>query len=111
MPKPGDVVTVDFPGAQGINRRPVVIVSSDAYHATRPDVILAVLTTNIAASSAPTDYILQEWRAAGLNNPSVFRVFLATMSASSIMPIGHLSERDWLQIQICLRKAIAVNEK
>ena len=44
MPKPGDVVTVDFPGAQGIKRRPVVIVSSDVYHATRPDVILAVLT-------------------------------------------------------------------
>lgn len=65
MPKPGDVVTVDFPGAQGIKRHPVVIVSSDAYHSTRPDVILAVLTTNIAASIAPTDYVLQEWRASG----------------------------------------------
>lgn len=111
MPKPGDVVTVDFPGAQGIKRRPVVIVSSDAYHSTRPEVILAVLTTNIAASIALTNYVLQEWRAAGLHSPSVFRAFLATMPAASIMPIGHLSERDWLQIQIRLKTAIAVNEK
>ena len=61
MPKPGGVVTVDFPGAQGIKRRPVVVVSSDAYHASRPDVILAVLTTNIAASTTPPDYVLQDW--------------------------------------------------
>jgi hypothetical protein len=33
------------------------------------------------------------------------------MPAASIMPIGHLSERDWLQIQIRLKNAIAVNEK
>ena len=96
MPKPGDVVTVDFPGAQGIKRRPVVIVSSDAYHSTQPDVILAVLTSNIAASTAPTDYVLHEWRAADLHGPSVFRAFLATLPVASIMPIGHLSERDWL---------------
>ena len=60
MPKSGDVVTVDFPGAQGTKRRPVVIVSSNANHASRPDVILPVMTTNITASTAPTDYVLQE---------------------------------------------------
>jgi mRNA interferase MazF len=34
MLKPGDVVTVEFPGAQGIKRRPAVVVSSDVYHNT-----------------------------------------------------------------------------
>lgn len=60
MPKPGDVVTVDFPGAQGIKRRPTVVVSTDTYHNARPDVILGVLTTQVAKATAPTDYVLQD---------------------------------------------------
>jgi len=31
--KPGDIVTVDFPGVTGIKRRPAVVLSSAAYHA------------------------------------------------------------------------------
>jgi len=53
MAKPGDVVTVDFPGALGIKRRPAVVVSTDTYHTTRPDVILAVLTSRVAGATAP----------------------------------------------------------
>ncbi len=67
MPKPGDVVTVDFPGAMGLKRRPVVVVSSVQYHRERPDVIVAVLTTNTAAATATTDYILQDWHSSGLH--------------------------------------------
>ena len=45
MLKPGDVVIVDFPGVMGIERRPAVIVSSDAYHSARPDVIVGLITS------------------------------------------------------------------
>lgn len=45
MINPGAVVTVDFPGATGVKRRPAVVVSSDAYHQQRPDVILGVVTS------------------------------------------------------------------
>ena len=83
MANPGDVVTVDFPGATGVKRRPAVIVSTAAYHAARPDVILGLLTTQTAKAIGPTDYLLQDWAAAGLHNPSVFRAFLATLAASS----------------------------
>ena len=37
--RPGDIVTIDFPGVQGIKRRPAVIVSSSIYHRHHPDVI------------------------------------------------------------------------
>jgi mRNA interferase MazF len=60
MPEPGDVVTVDFVGATGVKRRPAVVVSSRLYHAHRPDLILAVLTTQVATATAPTDYVLQD---------------------------------------------------
>lgn len=107
MPKSGDVVTVDFPGAQGIKRRPAVVVSTDTYHQTRPDVILGLLTTQIDSATAPTDYILQEGASAGLRRSSAFRAFLVTMPVSSIKPVGHLSNQDWRQIQERLKRAVA----
>ncbi|HEX9900475.1 MAG TPA: type II toxin-antitoxin system PemK/MazF family toxin [Candidatus Methylomirabilis sp.] len=106
--QPGDVVTVDFPGAVGVKRRPAVIVSTATYHATRPDVVLGLLTSQTAGATGPTDYILQDWPAAGLRSPSAFRAFFATLPVASIGIIGHLSERDWREIQARLRIALAV---
>ena len=76
MPEPGDVVTVDFVGATGVKRRPAVVVSSRLYHAHRPDLILAVLTTQVTTVTAPTDYVLQDWAAAGLRRPLAFCAYL-----------------------------------
>jgi mRNA interferase MazF len=76
VPSPGDVVVVDFVGATGVKRRPAVVVSSDIYHAHRPDLIVCLLTTQTPGVLAPTDYALQDWSAAGLRAPSVFRVYM-----------------------------------
>ena len=57
---PGDVVTVDFPGALGVKRRPAVVVSTQTYHTTRTDVVLCLLTSQTAGATGPTDYILQD---------------------------------------------------
>src|SRR5262245_56987252 len=73
--KPGDVVVIDFLGAAGINRRPAVVLSSEAYHSTRPDVILGSLTSHVAGSIGPTDYVLVDWAVALLRLPSLFRSF------------------------------------
>jgi mRNA interferase MazF len=108
MVKPGDVVTVDFPGVTGIKRRPAVVVSADTYHRTRPDAILGLLTSQVAAATGPTDCVLQDWQTAGLRSPSAFRAFLATLPTASLMTIGHLSDQDWQEVQGCLRVALAV---
>jgi mRNA interferase MazF len=108
MAEPGDVVTVDFPGATGIKRRPAIIVSTDLYHRVRPDVILGLITSQTAKAVQPTDYVLQDWKLAGLHSPSAFRTFLATMPTSTVTIIGHLSDRDWAGVQSCLRQAFAL---
>lgn len=109
MLQPGDVVSVDFPGAAQTKRRPALVVSTDVYHAATPDAVLAVLTTNVAAAVLPTDYVLQDWAAAGLARPSAFRAFLATQLQSDVMRvIGKLSAADWLEVQARLRIALAV---
>lgn len=109
MIKPGAVVTADFPGATGIKRRPAIVVSTATYHATRPDVILAVVTSQTGGATGPTDYVLQDWSAAGLHSPSAFRSFLATLPSTSVVVIGNLSERDWQEVQARLRTALAVS--
>jgi hypothetical protein len=41
------------------------VVSTDLYHTHRPDVIICLVTTQVAAATAPTDYVLEDWAAAG----------------------------------------------
>ena len=104
----GDVVLAEFFGVVEDKIRPCVVVSTDIYHRTRPDALLCVLTTNVAMATAPSDYILQDWAAAGLHQPSVFRSFFNTTPRTRIKVIGHLSDRDWLEVQARLRVAVAV---
>lgn len=108
MLKPGDVVTVEFPGVEGIKRRPVVVVSTDQYHRSRPDIIVGLLTSQISSNPLASDHVLQDWAAAGLNRPSMFRTFLATMPATAFTVIGHLTDDDWEAVQRCLQASLAV---
>lgn len=104
---PGDLVTVDFPGVTGTKRRPAVVLSSNTYHAIRPDAIVGLITTR-TTGLGETDYELQDWAEAGLRNSSVFRSFIVTLPLSAnFIKIGHLSERDWHSVCECLKIAIA----
>jgi mRNA interferase MazF len=106
--KPGDVVIADFPGVREAKRRPALVVSTAAYHQARPDAILAVLTGQVAAATQSTDHILHDWSAAGLHRPTAYRTFLITIPRQDIVAvIGHVTERDWLQVQVRLDRSIA----
>ena len=56
----GDIVTIDFPGAKGVKRRPAIVVSSSTYHRHRPDVIVGIVTSQIQPAGTPTDYLLKD---------------------------------------------------
>jgi mRNA interferase MazF len=109
MYDPGTVVLVRFPGVRETKPRPCVVVSTPLYHATRPDVILSLLTTAAVATLGPTDYNLQDWAVAGLHKPSLFRVFIQTLPATAVLRVlGKLTDRDWQEVQARLRLALAV---
>jgi mRNA interferase MazF len=103
---PGDVVTVDFPGVTGIKRRPAVVLSSVTYHATRPDVIVGLITSQTTALGT-TDYLLQDWLASGLRVASIFRSFIVIPPSANLVLIGKLSERDWKGVRACLKASLA----
>lgn len=106
--KAGTVVTAEFAGVHSTKRRPALIISTTTYHNERPDVILAIITSQISKSNAKTDYILQDWKSAGLNKASAVRIFLLTLPQDKITEIGKLSQRDWEKVQEKLRLSIEV---
>ena len=107
MIQPGEVVTLEFPGARVTKRRPAVVLSSVLYHQSRPDVIVGIVTSRLDAATGPTDYVLKDWSLAGLRRPSAFRVFLATLPAASVTRIGRLSDRDWREVRERVRLALS----
>ncbi len=106
--KAGTVVTSGFPGVVNSKRRPAVVISSENYHRERPDVILALVTTNITKATSATDYILQDWSSANLNRPSAVRIFLFTLPKYEVTEIGELSDRDWAEVQKRLQISLEV---
>ena len=102
----GDVVVIDFPGVMGTKRRPAAVLSSSAYHSSRPDVIVGLITSRFV-SAGPTDYLLLDSSSAGLRLPSTFRSFLATLPpAAQPVIVGRLSDRDWDGVRACVKAAL-----
>ena len=70
----GDVVLVPFPFTDQTTskRRPAVVVSSDAEHRDRPDVIVVTVTSRPAGAIVSVgDVLIDQWREAGLLKASL----------------------------------------
>ena len=61
--------------------------------------------------TAPTDYVLKDWTAAGLHRPSASRPFLATVHATGITAVGRFSDHDWQEVQARLKKPLTWNSE
>lgn len=104
------MLQASFPGVTGIKRRPAVVLSSATYHALRPDKIVGLITTRTTGLGT-TGYELQDWAAAGLRVASVFRSFIVTLPPSAnLIAIGHLSDRDWQGVCLCVTIALGALE-
>lgn len=102
----GDVVTGVFAGAVQSKARPAVVLSSAVYHSNRPDVFIGFLTTQVTGANTSTEYVLADWKVAGLTLPSDFRAFVATVRPSEVTKIGRLSEEDWTEVRARVRLAL-----
>ena len=94
--KRGDVALVRFVFAdeQGAKRRPVLVLSTEPYHAGRAEVIVAALTSNVGRL-LPGDHVVRRWEAAGLPKASVVTAILRTVKRSMIDgKLGTLDSRD-----------------
>jgi mRNA interferase MazF len=107
----GDVVLVPFPFSDlsTTKVRPAAVVSSDLYHSTQPDLLLAALTSKIATTMGPLDYVLNDWQAAGLRYPSALKPVLFTLDPARVLHrIGALTPADMSQVDQRLLHALGL---
>lgn len=101
----GDVVLAQFPftSQKAFKKHPAVVVSCQAYNATRPGVVIMAVTSQIRSGDARGELWINEWQAAGLLKPSTVKPVFATLEQGLILSrLGVLSAQD----QAALRAAI-----
>lgn len=101
----GDLVLVPFPFTDQTTtkHRPAVVVSSDAYHRERPDLIILAVTSQARPQAAFGETSVAKWREAGLLRPSVLKPVVATIERSLVLrKLGRRAEED----RAALRKVL-----
>jgi mRNA interferase MazF len=108
--KRGDIVLVKFVFAdeKGVKQRPGLLVSSDRYHRSRREAMLAAITSQMGRSLVG-DYRLSEWKAAGLPLPSTVTGILRTIKQDMIIKrIGTLPSAELARVESELRVSLAL---
>jgi mRNA interferase MazF len=93
----GEVILVPFPftNQSGVKKRPAVVVSSRAYQAARPDLLILAITGRMRMPLGFGEALIRDWQAAGLLKPSVFKPVLTTVEQRLVLRgMGTLSPAD-----------------
>ena len=101
----GNVVLVPFPftDQSATKKRPAVVISSSAYNAERPDLIIMAVTSQLRPTNSLGEVVVIQWREAGLLKPSVVKPVITTIEKGLVIKtMGRLNEED----QRSLREAV-----
>jgi len=105
----GDVVLVPFPftNQRTTKKRPAVVVSSPAYYAARPDLIVVAITSQSRPTEPAGEAAVRHWRPAGLLKASVFKPLVATIEQSLVLRVlGRLDPADRATLRTILHRII-----
>lgn len=104
-----DVVLIPFPytDLSAAKTRPAVVVSSTLYAQARSELILLYVSSQVAKADSMVDYVLKDWKSAGLIKPSFVRPKIATIDPALIVHrVGNLSRQDSESVDSSLRRAL-----
>jgi mRNA interferase MazF len=107
----GEVVLVQFPfsGPGSKKDRPAVVVSIDTYHDDWDELLVAAITSKPPRTTRATNCALQDWKTAGLHQPSWVRSHMATVQRTLILrKLGSLTARDVQAVEGCLRVSLSL---
>lgn len=105
-----DIVLINFgfSGGIGFKKRPVLIISSDAYHHSRKEIIIAAITSNVKRILFG-DTKIEQWKEAGLLLPSLVTGIIRTMKSDLVIrKLGTLSSQDFLRVEKNIEKSIGL---
>ena len=93
----GDIILVPFPftDQSTTKRRPAVVVSSEAYHNERPDLVILAITSQVRPAAGFGEVRIAQWKEAGLLKASVLKPVFATIERRLVLrKLGKLGEED-----------------
>jgi mRNA interferase MazF len=93
----GEVVLVPFPftNQSTQKKRPAIVISSSEYNATRPDLILIAVTSQVKTPLLFGEMMISDWQAAGLLKLSVIKPVITTIQNDLIIQkLGKLTSVD-----------------
>jgi len=93
----GDVVLVPFPftDQSGTKKRPAVVVSSHSYNASRRDIVIMAITSQVRTPLGFGEAMVGDWQGAGLVKASVLKPVFTTIEQRLVLRVmGRLSAAD-----------------
>jgi mRNA interferase MazF len=94
----GDVVLVPFPftDQSATKKRPAVVISSNAYNAERPDLVIMAVTSQLRPTNSFGEVVVDQWQQAGLLKPSAIKPVITTIEKGLVIkamgskrPVNH----------------------
>jgi mRNA interferase MazF len=105
----GDVVLVPFPFTDqtGTKKRPAVVVSSAEYQVQRRDLVIMAITSQVRSRLAFGEFMVAEWRKAGLIMPSAVKPVLTTIEKRLVLKrLGQFHPADVKALQTSLEQVL-----
>lgn len=105
----GDIVLVPFPftDQSGAKKRPAVIVSSNGYNASRRDIVIMAITSQVRTPLGFGEAPVADWQAAGLIKPSVLKPVFTTIEQDLVLrTMGTLSAADLRTLRAAITQVI-----
>jgi mRNA interferase MazF len=91
----GVLVPFPFTNQSTQKQRPSVVISSSEYNATRPDLILIAVTSQVKTPLLFGEMMIPDWQAAGLLKLSVIRPVITTIQKDLVVKkLGKLVSED-----------------
>ncbi len=105
----GDIILVPFPftDQSSSKKRPAVVISSEVYNTSRPDLIIMAVTSQIRPTSTIGEVIVQQWQEAGLLKPSAIKPVITTLEKNLVIKaMGRLGKGDQKALRESLQEIV-----
>ena len=105
----GDVLLVPFPFTDQTTtkKRPTIVISSNSYNQSKPDILLIAVTSQVIISLQFGEALITEWSKSGLLKPSVIKPIITTLERQLVIKkLGKLEAVDIQSLQSALQKII-----
>ena len=93
----GDILLINFPFTSGEEhkKRPCMVISRNEYNKERQEIIAVPITSQVEKELFIGDYLINEWKKAGLLKPGIIKCIIFTLEDINIIKkIGYLTEKD-----------------